>query len=66
MDIQKHLRIFPVPMKGNVLVKWMFRMDTQNILTKDPLTISSCLRGIPRYRWRTDKRKKLYLSKPLR
>ena len=76
MDIQRHLRLFPVPMDGNVLIKWMSRMDTQNILTKDPLTIQS-------YRWRTDKRrglprsrgrlplvsmirKKPYLSRPLR
>ena len=29
-------------------------MDTQNILTKDPLTMKSCLSGIQSYRWRTD------------
>lgn len=51
MDIQRHLRLFPVPMDGNVL---MSRMDTQNILTKDPLTMKSCLSGIQSYRWRTD------------
>ncbi len=41
-------------MDGNVLIKWMSRMDTQNILTKDPLTMKSCLSGIQSYRWRTD------------
>lgn len=51
MDIQRHLRLFPVSMDGNVL---MSRMDTQNILTKDPLTMKSCLSGIQSYRWRTD------------
>ena len=54
MDIQKYLRLFPVPMDGNGLTKWMFKMDTQNILTKDPLTMKSCLSGIQSYRWRTD------------
>ena len=54
MDIQRHLRLFPVPMDGNDLIKWMSRMDTQNILTKDPLTMKSCLSGIQSYRWRTD------------
>ena len=48
MDIQRHLRLFPVPMDGNVLIKWMFKMDTQNIrshllkntLSKWTLTLS--------------------------
>lgn len=45
MDIQKHLRLLPVPMGGNVLIKWIFRVDTQSVLTKEPLTMKS-------YRWR--------------
>lgn len=53
MDMQKHLRLFPVPMDGNVLTKWMFRVDTQNVLIKDPLTMKSYLSRTQSYRWRT-------------
>ena len=40
-----------------------YQVDVQNILTKDPLTMKSCLSGIQSYRWRTDKRRGLPRSR---